>query len=119
MTCSACTGSNQNPECTQDDCQQFSFEGFVSDSAAFDGLLTYSKKAGTISSIGPGVWREYSISGSQIQLSGSRGGSLTCTGQKLEGSYSYQVHAPSGIAMALSSGTANKATSFRSVPTGP
>lgn len=118
VACGACSGTSPNPECAFDDCEQLSFEGFVSEKAVFDGILTHSKKSGTISSVGPGVWRQYSISGLQIRLSGSQGGSLTCSGTKLNGSYSFQVRAPSSIATALAAGAANKAVSFRGIPTG-
>ena len=115
--CSAC-GENANPECAAADCEQFASQGFTQDGRVFDAVITYSKTAGTISTVGPGVWRHFTVSNGKIALSGSLGGSLTCSSAQLKGSYSSQTPAPSSIADALARATATQAASFRGVRTG-
>ncbi len=118
-TCSTCDGNHSNPECAYADCEQFASQGFLVSGAVFDVVVTYSKTAGTISTVGPGVWRQFSVSDGRMQLSGSSGGSLIVHhGSQLKGSYSYQTPASSNIASSLSVGTTNKAVSFRGVRTG-
>jgi hypothetical protein len=121
--CSTCGGANRtnpNPECTFADCQQLSCQGFMKNGAVFDAVLTYSKTAGTLSTVGPGVWRRYSVStDGSIRIAGSQGPSLTCSAAQLKGSYSSQTPAPQSIANALSQrATTTSVVSFRGVQTG-
>lgn len=116
--CSACGGENANPECAQADCEQFASQGFTRDATVFDAVITYSKTAGTVSTVGPGVWRHFTASNGRISLAGSLGGSLTCSSAQLKGSYSSQTRASSSIADALARATATQAASFRGVRTG-
>lgn len=114
-SCSACTGSNSNPECTHADCVQLGFQGFPDGQTAIDGVLTYSVEAGTISALGPCVRRTYTISSGTIQISGTQDAGLSCSGDRLTTTYAYKIRPSAGLSAALDRALAGSATTFKGV----
>jgi hypothetical protein len=112
--CSICTASGSNPECGRADCVQIAVEGFRDARDEFSGIVTYSKEAGTISSVGDIVKRTYVQDSGTIHIDGTNRSSLAvCDGSRLRWDYASQVRASSELAGALDRGTANGSPRFR------
>ena len=115
-SCSGCTDGGAILECAQPDCVQVSFEGFQKGGAVYDGVLAYSAKTGSISSVAPCVRRNYTENGTQVQIAGANG-SLTCSAERLSGPYYYKVAADATMSAALDRAFLSGALTFSNVPT--
>ena len=88
------------PECAQGDCQGFAVYGFGADGMAYQGLVSVSPSAHTLSSEGAGT--------NAVTLA------VTCDTTHLQVGYESFAPAPSAEAEALATATAGGQTSFTS-----
>ncbi len=104
------------PECAQSDCQAFAVYGFAAGGTAWQGLISVSKAAHTVSSEGAGEWDPYQVQGASKVVVGTGGNAVTldvsCETTRLQVGYEAFAPAPSAEAKALDTATAGGQTSF-------
>jgi hypothetical protein len=113
-SCSACGAAVTNPECGASDCTQFAIEGFQNGKDEYSGVITYSAKSATVSSVGSLVKRTYTVTAGSVHVDGTPPSrAATCNGAQLAWDYTSETRAPAGIASALRNVPSNG--NFRSV----
>lgn len=113
----ACTVKPPNPECGQPDCVERDFLGFKGQTA-FDGVVSYSAKAGTMSTILGVIVEGYTLdsTASTLRLGTGHTEQLTCTGATMTLDYGSLSRAPSNFSDAFEVGIASGSAGWRGLP---
>ena len=110
------------PECAASDCQSVTFRGFLADGTFYDGIVSWSAQAKTMSTEGTAEQGTYSVTNTAIQYVRGLGDAFSqkasCGGDKLTLNATDSVRADPKLADGLAAATSDGLT-WKSFPLGP
>jgi hypothetical protein len=114
-TCdSACTVKPATPECGQADCVQWDFLGFKGQTA-YDGVVSYSAKAGTMSTVLGVIVEGYTLdtNAATLKLGNGQTQQVTCSESTMTLGYGSLTRASSSVGAAFESGVQSGPSGWR------
>jgi len=112
--CGLC-GAAQTPECSQTDCVQKSFAGFLQGAVHYDGIITYSAKGRTMSTVSTAKKDTYAVvNATTIDIAGKPVAAVCSFNEVTLGGFS-KSRASVGLAAAFDGATASGAVSWTGV----